>query len=183
MLFPAAPWSGTLLQDGEVEVTQPDTAEEVPRLSWAELTVLYADGVHQCARGSWCQYLQRGGIQDHVVPVARLSATCIVLALSAMSIEKLTSVQETCVFWTRPSFTLRATSHQHCIEVRARRWCAPTSDDVDDRRRMGTPLVTLAGGAIRMGYQGKGKATASQPEEGSGAAGGRGTWRRTSSYV
>ena len=74
-----------------------------------------------------------------------------------MSIGKLTSVQETCVFWTRPSFTLGATSHQHCIEVRARRWCAPTSDDVDYRRRMGTPLVTRQEVPFGWVTRGKGK--------------------------
>ena len=80
------------MQDGEVEDTQLDAAEEVPPLSRAELTVLYADDVRQCARGLECQYLQRGGIQDQVAPAARLVATCILLALSATSIEKLTSV-------------------------------------------------------------------------------------------
>lgn len=60
------------MQDGEVEEIQLDAAEEVPPLSWAELMVLYADGVRQFARGSWCQYLQRGGIQDRVAPAAKV---------------------------------------------------------------------------------------------------------------
>ena len=37
---------------------------------------------------------------------------------------------------------------------------------------MGTPLVTLVGGAFRKGYQGKAKSN--QPEEGPGAAGAAG---------
>jgi hypothetical protein len=48
MLFWIAPSPGKLVQDGEVEDAQLDVAEEVPLLSWAELTVVYADGVRQC---------------------------------------------------------------------------------------------------------------------------------------
>jgi hypothetical protein len=51
MLSLGAPSSGRSVQDGEVEDTQLDAAEELPSLSWAELTVLYADGVRQFARG------------------------------------------------------------------------------------------------------------------------------------